>query len=439
MLAAALFLVRVPFLNNLLVGEEGCFSFLVANPTRSSALTPQQTPQCLIGNVGGSLEFAPFERTIIPYEIVENGIGSIIRPLHVLEINDHDTRTRAVRLGFLALFGAGVAGAVWLASRAGVLPAGVLVYGLTTPLAVGASIQPQIDGSVGVLLVGLAAWLLVSSQRPAATFTAGLLVGLGRHEWALAFFGAAVIVLGLGVIWRSTTRKTTLPVVLGLGAGVIISLIVSYEDYLNGFTVMKRVTGTVSPLVLAMNYSWYLIPTAILLVLGAVIVLAHLDYFVSKKPGTVLVLLAGGAILAGFALSGWPGDGFPRYYAPALVLVVYALVGIVQAVDLPSRGKQLAVVALVFGVAVNAYYLSSAAQREVSITSAPGLDLRYLREQYRETAQHAADGSILPLEHAGFWLYYPNVPFFSRDMGVPGSIAYLKNRYPDWVNKLKEK
>jgi len=50
------------------------------------------------------------------------------------------------------------------ALAAAIAPLGVTLWSLTTPLAVGASIEPQVDGSVGVLLLGTAASLLVTGD-----------------------------------------------------------------------------------------------------------------------------------------------------------------------------------------------------------------------------------------------------------------------------------
>ena len=66
-LIAALGIVRAPFLENLLVGEEGAFAFMIANPEPSSKLSSSGQPEALIGNIEGKFEFASFERTIVPY------------------------------------------------------------------------------------------------------------------------------------------------------------------------------------------------------------------------------------------------------------------------------------------------------------------------------------------------------------------------------------
>jgi hypothetical protein len=437
-IAAALLLARVPFIHNLLVGEEGCVGFLVANPTPASELTAQMKPQCLIGNVGGKLEFVEFERTIVPYRIIESIAGTVTRPLQILDMTDADARTRTVRLAFLALFAIGVAGAVWMAAKGGLVSALIVLYALTTPLAVGASIQPQVDGSVGVLLLGLAGWLLVSSKRPAAIFIAGLLVGLGRHEWSLALLGATSLIFAVGFITRTSNIQTTGPILLGVSAGIALSLSISFSDYINGFGVMRRVTGLANPLVLAERFAIYLVPTALLLAAAALLGLRQARGLLARKPGTLVALVAGGAILVGFGLSGWPGDGFPRYYTPALVLATYAVLSLIHENGLSRPASGLATGALILGLGFNINYLWSAARQEISITSSPGLNLVQLRKKYDETAAWATRENILPMEHAGFWLYYPNSPFFSRDMGVPGSIAYLKQHHPSWVDKLRD-
>ena len=102
-LLAVLAAAELPFLANVLIGEEGGFAFLVANPAPSHALTENRTPRHLIGNIDGKPLFADYEHAITPYYILEMGLGTLTRSFHILEL-DFENRTRAVRTSFALLF-----------------------------------------------------------------------------------------------------------------------------------------------------------------------------------------------------------------------------------------------------------------------------------------------------------------------------------------------
>ena len=111
-----------------------------------------------------------------------------------------------------------------------------MFYGLTTPLAIGGSIQPHIDASVGVALVGLAAWLLTAVWGPGlqlwAAIAAGVLIGFGKQEWSLAFAAAGGVVLLLSKLWRCANASTLGGFALGLGVGTALTYGLSPTDYL---------------------------------------------------------------------------------------------------------------------------------------------------------------------------------------------------------------
>src|SRR5271169_3930536 len=100
-------------------------------------------------------------RSIVPYFIMEKAGRALRWPSRSA---DPTTLSLAARLPFFLLFLGGIAGLIVLLVLAFrstqrwrfATAAGLVTYALTTPLAVGASIQPQVDGSVGVLLLGIA-------------------------------------------------------------------------------------------------------------------------------------------------------------------------------------------------------------------------------------------------------------------------------------------
>jgi hypothetical protein len=321
-LLAALAAVRVPFLANVLIGEEGGFAFLVANPAPSHALTENRTPQHLIGNIDGKPLFADFEHAITPYYILEMGLGTLTRSFHILEL-DFENRTRAVRTSFALLFMIGVAGLLYLSARTltetcgGIWSAVITtipIYVLSTPLALGASIQPQIDGSVGVLLLGLAGYLLVC-DGPNGVYRfgfAGLLVGIGRTEWVLAFLLVIATTAALGALFRVSTLRAIVPIIVGLAVGITFSVFLSSDEYIKSFKIMVRVADISNAVPLAKGYAKreliYTAPLVLLLLLGTLLTIPRLKTLLATGLGILISLGAGGAIFLGFTLSGHPAQ-----------------------------------------------------------------------------------------------------------------------------------
>jgi hypothetical protein len=438
---------RLPFLGNTLVGEEGIFAALVLSPTPSSAVTANGLPQLLVGQIEGRPAYTSFEHQIVPYIIIEDGLGALARRAGVFD-RGAAYRTFIARGAFLLPFVVGVLGLLWLAaagpagrpSGAALVPLAAVAYALTTPLAVGASVQPQVDGSVGSLLVGTAAFLLVATESTRwaklAFPVAGALIGLGRHEWALAFSIAGLGASFLAALLRTGRAGVSLGFVAGIAAGVGISLAVSTADYISSFHVMKRVYALPRDHIALL---WRQVPwTAPVLLLGllaAGLIVASLRRIASERPGTVILAAGGIGIAAGFAASGFGGDGFPRYYAPALIALAYAVVALAHGAW-PRSVLRLATGAFAAGVLANAWWLCDNRLRDVSITSSPGTHLGTLRAQLARSAGRVKAERAIVVEHSSLWLYFPDADFIGRDMGPEGARQFLLANHPHLADRL---
>jgi len=446
---ALLIAVRAPFLRDEAVGEEGLFAFLVASPTPTSQMSPDGLPKALIANLDGISALNSFRHSIGPYEVLERIPGAFLRALDVVS-QPPTTRIVIVRLAFLALFMIGVSGLAWTAARAveapGRLDAALALlipfYALTTPLAVGGSIQMQLDGAFGVLVAGLAATLLLSAptneRGRLQCAIAGAIVGFGRAEWLLALGVVAVATLLATALLKTPRagRKLVLDFLIGVALGAAAQFAISPVDFaLSGATAQSDFQH-VSPWRLAERDARYTIPVALLLASLAVVMIPNLRRRLGETPLTALVAGGAGAIFAGFALSGWAGDGFPRYYAPALAMATYVATRL--AIDeSPAWGpavKAVLTLALIGGLAWNGDYLYRAHRDQVSITCHPGVSLAATTQRYAEAAQR--DDGVLTFQQAGIWLTHPTTRFMGEDMGYPGALRYLRERYPDWVDRL---
>jgi len=227
-LALAVVAYRLPFLSNVLIGEEGTHAYLVLGPRP----VINGDDALFLARLDGKDILLFVDRNVLIYQfldVVGRGIGQILpscREFTMACVSLH------ARFPFLAIFLGGLAVAFLgvrrhLAfDRPWMLAAQMLVflYLCTTPLLVGGSIQPQIDGALGVLIVATAAALLLSVQEHdktyrtvAAAFLAGMAGALGKNEWAIALAASAgtviVLLAGLTLIaqpehrdWNSLRR-----------------------------------------------------------------------------------------------------------------------------------------------------------------------------------------------------------------------------------------
>ena len=75
LLAAALLVVvagvRLPFIGNILAGEESDFAVLLLDNVPISTLSDQHLPRDQVGFIDGKPELTSFHRTVMPYIILE--------------------------------------------------------------------------------------------------------------------------------------------------------------------------------------------------------------------------------------------------------------------------------------------------------------------------------------------------------------------------------
>ncbi|MDR3465416.1 MAG: hypothetical protein P4M07_05680 [Xanthobacteraceae bacterium] len=444
-------LSRVPFLSNTLLGEEGMFAALVLSPTPPSAEVPNGLPQQLIAQIDGRRFYGVFEHPIVPYLVMERGIGVLGRAAHALE-GDFTYRNQVARGCFFALFAVGVLGLLWLAAialvdtRASaptfVIPAFVL-YVLTTPLLLGASIQPQVDGSVGVMLMGLAAFAMAAGQGRAldkpAFWLAGILIGLGRIEWVIAFAVAALaVVIAQVALAERAQRLQPLLFLAGLAVGSALSYLASPADYLDGINVMSRISATSNGSFEAARQQRPLLTPALLTAAAALAFSAVRPRAVlGRASGTLILMLGGLGVILGFAASNWSGDGFPRYYAPALVALAVAVIDLAGRASWTSPGRIAAVLLILAGLWPNLQFARDRLARDVSITSLPGTSLAAMRAQMATSAAWASAEHAIPLENSSIWLYYPSISFVSKDLGLAGAKELLAENNPADLARLR--
>ncbi len=83
MLLGLIVAARLPFITDILAGEEGEFAALVLNDPPTSELDPDHLPRRVAGSIDGTLILSSFQRTVMPYIVLE-GVGRLFAPHHAL-------------------------------------------------------------------------------------------------------------------------------------------------------------------------------------------------------------------------------------------------------------------------------------------------------------------------------------------------------------------
>ena len=457
-LALLVVAARLPFLGNLLIDEEGCFAYLVLGP----APVMHGDIGIFQGRIDGVDRLLSAERNPLPYwfldRIVRPTFGrSDLEGMSIAEIS------RAARLPFFALFLGGAAMVLvvlWrhmtsAAADLRVAAALVSAYALTTPLAVGGSIQPQLDGGLGVLLAGAAGGtlLLVRTGRRALRVGGGLLAGfvagLAKTEWAIAL--AAAILAGMVLFWivgrgRERDRgsrpingdvEVVAAALVGLAVALAAVALVAPEAMAGGFSIARR-AGSAGPGIgfVLRRQIRFMYPAVALGIIATVVLLPHLREMLRRELAVAVIAAWGAAICTAYLLAGWMGDGFPRYYMPGIILLTLAAVVGLARLDVTARIRRAVASACLLGLAVNAVTLTERAVAGRSITSVPGAPLAAIEARFADNARRFAAEPQVFLDFVSFGIYHRNVDFVGLNLGADGARFWVERWKPGFSGAL---
>jgi hypothetical protein len=448
---------RLPFIANVLIDEEGSLANLVlgTQPVMHGANS------LLIGRIDGVDVIGPGGRTPMPYLFLDR----VVRPL--LGAGDVDgwsmaAISRASRLPFLVVFMIGCLAIAGFAARIAAPLARstrtaivlVLTYAMTAPIVVGGSIQPQLDGSIGVLVAALGGVLIAGGRRLggplaiACGFAGGVTTGLGKTEWAAALAGAVVTALALRWLWMRWRGLEAPPeargdtgVLLAALAGVVAALaaVIAFAPpgVADGVNLATMIATTAEYRLTVFQQQ---LPHAypLLLLGGLVLVLAfaRLDRLLTQHLALVVILIWGFAIGTAYALSGWSGDGFPRYHIPAIALMSLALIGMLATLE-PPRWLARAVIAVgAVGLIVNAASLTERAARGLSISSIPGLVLADVEQSLADAARRYRERRQVFFAYASIGVYFRDIEFIAIPVGEEDALRLVRERRPGFTGEF---
>jgi hypothetical protein len=295
----------------------------------------------------------------------------------------------------------------------------------------------------------LAAALVVTAAsavgpfRTLLWFLAGVGGSLGKSEWALALASASLTTFALAVaVSRDrVTRRLDYSavgrsldvcgsVLLGILFGQLVVLVYAPTAYFAGFELMRQVTAMPLSVAQGLMQSWtFAYPVFITITVALVLIAVRLRHYCQAEPEIVMILVWAAAIAAGYIYSGWNGDGFPRYYCPAALLVAIGLVCLLRNMNVPRMWSALALATLVAGVGLNGASLIHSCKERLAISSFAGMSLEQARTRYLKLAQNYRGVPVL--EWSAFSIYFRDIDWVATDMGSQAAIEFVQEHRPE--------
>ncbi len=436
-------LTPVPFLSNLLMGEEGMFAYLAVDNGKTEFNDTSKI--LLIGREKGIDKWDAPRHPILPYMFLSHVIRPFTGGINFSHLNFHDKTVMArtpfysfYALAMLLVLLLNLNGLKKMSIKELLIPLGLLAFIGTSGLMVGGAVQTLYDGNLGVLLIGTSAFLLIWGFRVqhkmlmyTLWFSGGWVAAMGKNEWAMAF-GSALFLLWafkkiIGLIRNHDNGDETskikplgkIPVwgLLGVISGSLFHYLMDPYNYVKGFEVIYQF-GIKSPLnwmdtfVARLPWIWpffLMIPAAFIILIrnGRKLLINHL-------PG-ILVMFWGVLIFFGFLITRHGGDGFPRYFGPAMMALLIYFLDVWGTLHKKWNKGAIAIGILLFGLVLfNIYGLCCGYAKHISIGSIPGC---YQKEHRHMFIQQYMDfrrtGNVQKTDSAAAY-YFPDMDFINN-------------------------
>jgi hypothetical protein len=129
----------------------------------------------------------------------------------------------------------------------------------------------------------------------------------------------------------------------------------------------------------------------------------------------LLAYLGATGIAIGYAISGWTGDDFPRYFAPPLVMLPIVFVALWRRFKVritPPIGWSV-VAATVVGLCASAVFLAGSYDNKLSVAEFRGTPLATFERDIATAAALARNTHGIVLTQTTTWIYNQNINFLS--------------------------
>ncbi len=424
-LMALYFVARLPILSKSLAGEEGIFAALVV-------YRPPAPDYFLVARIDRQDRYGPLAHPSPLYETLRlaSGLWQPVSP----EIVADDARATPRLRFFFSLFQCTVwllVGIAALAATGSSRPfaryATLAIVALTaiSPIALATSTQLQLDGSVGSVMVGLAAGALCLASRHlvpvpvmyAVLFLSTVVLGLGKQEWTLAFLGALVLWVGaLLVIRRRIGRAIREQLLAGvvIVAGLLLGNWLSYQfnsrAWSGGIHVMRSIAD-IATVATGPPARWWRVTDqrmGMLVTCGVVGVTLLILFWRRLKdvdPYAFLLLFLTGGLFGGYFITSFAPE--VRYFMPSLIVMAFAFVAVVPAAPDRTGRWVLAATTGLLSIHTGVYIVDriGAPTRPINVSRDP-----------RE---------CIPLmSHGDVW-NKPDVDFVGRNLGIENAAAFV--------------
>jgi hypothetical protein len=463
-------LIRTPFLKQILIGEEGTHTMFVVGYQSKNVyvLGYFEKSQVIIdncyavtGRINGHDVIQSSSRNIMPYCILGLGIKPLVNLVDLSKLTFIE-KSQFARSLFLLISSLGIFCLLLISYFAGgglpikliPLPFAILFFFTSNQLLIGSSIQPQLDGAFGFLLLGASSlFLYLASNKKtlfltkfALVFLAGTISAFCKNEWSLALIASVIfililraILLGLGLIEGSiSNKKTTNRIFGGLILGAIFGMALCYfaspQDYIDGYRLMMSISSQ-DPYTSLMTtiLNPMLRPVLLSLFIGILLIATNFKNLLSKQPLILLLYIWGCSIFTGYLQSGHTGDGFLRYYAPTIILCTSFIIILIPSIGFLVKGfPGVALIAptLVIASLLNANSLSQRTKLEDFSITVPIAPTKVKEIFLEANATSIKDQDAVFLTHSGIRYYFPDLNFIAKDVGYSGAVGLIEKFKP---------
>jgi hypothetical protein len=428
------------FLSNLLIGEEGMFAYLVVD--NGKAKIPDIHHALLIGREKGIDRFDAPRHPIFPYVLMVKAL----RPFsdgRNFDRSSIGTKSQQARIPFYIMYVLALCILLYMGIYLFkakhlteiLVPMGLLVFIGTSRLIVGSATQTFYDGNLGILLASLCALGLTVAPRLSHTWTrafilfgGGFAASLGKNEWALALLAAIAISVFIRCIYRKLSKDESIKhshrsfiIIISLAGGVMVGSLFQYLldpfNYISGFRIMYDFG-------IAEHSDWktvflsrviWIWPIGVLILLAALVVKKAFKELLTIHFTHFILLMWGITMFAGFLFTSHFCDGFPRYFAlPMFILLTFLLVrgNIWKNI---SRGLTACLgIFFLTSVLFNLYYLYDCHAKNISIGSIPGRSLKDHRQMILQDYRQFRLTRKAKKTDASAAYYFPKMDFINN-------------------------
>jgi hypothetical protein len=196
-----------------------------------------------------------------------------------------------------------------------------------------------------------------------------------------------------------------------------LSYAISPADYREGFAIMANFYSQTGGHLWALERpQWPLtLPVVALILADGAFLAIVLRPVLREAPGLLLAYLGAVGIAIGYAISGWTGDDFPRYFAPPLVMLPIVFVALWQQFKYritPAIGWSVLAAALV-GFCASSLSLVGSYVNKISVAEFRGTPLATFERDIATAAELARNTHGIVLTQTTTWIYHQNINFLS--------------------------